>query len=67
MALVHATLDGYPDIIDPTRVGCVGGSHGGFLVGHLIGQHPEMFKVAAMRNPVTNIAGMVTASDIPDW
>ena len=40
---------------------------GGFLAGHCIGQHPELFKVAAMRNPCTNIASMVTATDIPDW
>ena len=40
---------------------------GGFLAGHLIGQHPDLFKVAAMRNPCTNIASMVTATDIPDW
>ena len=40
---------------------------GGFLAGHCIGQHPDIFKVAAMRNPCTNIATMVTATDIPDW
>ena len=40
---------------------------GGFLAGHLIGQHPDLFKVAAMRNPCTNVASMVTATDIPDW
>ncbi|KAL7521562.1 hypothetical protein ACHAWX_006982 [Stephanocyclus meneghinianus] len=53
--------------VDPDRVGVCGGSHGGFLAGHLIGQHPNLFKVAAMRNPCTNIASMVTATDIPDW
>jgi len=53
--------------VDPGKVGICGGSHGGFLTGHLIGKYPELFKVAAMRNPVTNIATMVTATDIPDW
>lgn len=54
-------------VVDPDRVGICGGSHGGFLAGHCIGQHPELFKVATMRNPCTNIASMVTATDIPDW
>eukprot|EP00559_Dactyliosolen_fragilissimus_P002794 CAMPEP_0184857016 /NCGR_PEP_ID=MMETSP0580-20130426/2188_1 /TAXON_ID=1118495 /ORGANISM="Dactyliosolen fragilissimus" /LENGTH=347 /DNA_ID=CAMNT_0027352371 /DNA_START=479 /DNA_END=1519 /DNA_ORIENTATION=- len=54
-------------ILDPNRVGICGGSHGGFLSAHCIGQHPDLFKASAMRNPVTNIATMVTATDIPDW
>jgi acylaminoacyl-peptidase len=53
--------------VDPDRIGICGGSHGGFLAAHCVGQFPEIFKVAAMRNPVTNIASMVTATDIPDW
>mmetsp|Transcript_22863 Transcript_22863/g.45974 ORF Transcript_22863/g.45974 Transcript_22863/m.45974 type:complete len:804 (-) Transcript_22863:172-2583(-) len=56
-----------PALIDPSRVSVVGGSHGGFLAGHLIGQFPDVFKAAAMRNPVTNIAGEFSVSDIPDW
>eukprot|EP00793_Prasinoderma_coloniale_P000483 PRCOL_00005468-RA len=59
----------------PGRVGAVdevptvvwGGSHGGFLGAHLLGQHPEAFAAAALRNAVTNIASMVFSSDIPDW
>jgi len=54
-------------IVDADRVGICGGSHGGFLAGHCIGQHPDIFKVAATRNPVMNISSMVTATDIPDW
>ena len=37
----------------------------GFLAAHLIGQHPDIFKVACMRNPVTDIPGMLTVTDIP--
>jgi hypothetical protein len=52
---------------DGGRVGVVGGSHGGFLAGHLIAAFPRWYRAAAMRNPVTNIASMVTITDIPDW
>ncbi|KAL7543890.1 hypothetical protein ACHAXR_013330 [Thalassiosira sp. AJA248-18] len=65
VAATRAVIDA--GIADPDRVGICGGSHGGFLAGHCIGQHPDLFKVAATRNPVMNIASMVTATDIPDW
>jgi Dipeptidyl aminopeptidases/acylaminoacyl-peptidases len=65
--LTHHVLSRFNDSIDETRVGVCGGSHGGFLSAHLIGQYPDLFKVAAMRNPVTNIATMTTSTDIPDW
>jgi acylaminoacyl-peptidase len=54
-------------IVDSERIGLCGGSHGGFLTAHCTAQHPELFKVAAMRNPVVNIATMVSTTDIPDW
>jgi acylaminoacyl-peptidase len=54
-------------IVDSERIGLCGGSHGGFLTAHCTSQHPELFKVAAMRNPVVNIATMVSTTDIPDW
>jgi acylaminoacyl-peptidase len=68
--LVTATKAALADpeaCIDPERVGVSGGSHGGFLSSHCIGQHPDIFKVTAMRNPVTNIPPMASVSDIPDW
>ena len=67
LAATKTALSLEPEALDATRVGVVGGSHGGFLGAHLTAQHPDVFKVTALRNPVTNIASMVTVSDIPDW
>ncbi|KAI3844358.1 hypothetical protein MKX03_021532 [Papaver bracteatum] len=54
-------------LADPSKVAVFGGSHGGFLTTHLIGQAPDRFVAAAARNPVCNLALMVGTSDIPDW
>ncbi|XP_047319226.1 acylamino-acid-releasing enzyme isoform X2 [Impatiens glandulifera] len=54
-------------LIDPSRIAVLGGSHGGFLTTHLIGQAPEKFAAAAARNPVCNLALMTGTTDIPDW
>ncbi|CAI5968411.1 unnamed protein product [Closterium sp. NIES-64] len=53
--------------VDAARMAVIGGSHGGFLAGHLIGQEPDRFRTAVLRNPVTNLASMVGTTDIPDW
>eukprot|EP00891_Asterochloris_glomerata_P009161 jgi/Astpho2/9161/Aster-07805 len=53
--------------INEKQVGAMGGSHGGFLTGHLLGQHPEAFCCGILQNPVLNIALMVHQSDITDW
>ena len=45
----------------------VGGSHGGLLTGHLVGQHPGAFRAGVLRNPVMDVSLMVHVSDIPDW
>lgn len=55
VAATKAALALEPKALDPSRVGVVGGSHGGFLGAHLTSQHPEIFKVTALRNPVSTM------------
>ncbi|XP_014209159.1 acylamino-acid-releasing enzyme [Copidosoma floridanum] len=66
MTAIDMTLQKYP-WLDPKRVSVFGGSHGGFLGAQLTGQYPDRFNAAVLLNPVIDIVGMYTSTDIPDW
>jgi acylaminoacyl-peptidase len=53
-------------LVDGARAAVVGGSHGGFLGAHLIGQSSR-FACACLRNPVCDLSSMLGVSDISDW
>jgi acylaminoacyl-peptidase len=53
---------------DPKRpVILIGGSHAGVIIGRLIGEYPDEYAVAVLRNPVTDLLHTYMTSDIPDW
>ncbi len=54
-------------MVDKDKVGVMGGSHGGFLTGNLVGQYPSSFKCGVLRKPVMDLGLMIHCSDIPDW
>jgi len=64
IAIDHVVDSG---LATPSNICVLGGSHGGFLTTHLIGQAPDRFLAACARNPVCNLASMVGVTDIPDW
>uniref|UniRef100_A0A8D8QWV6 acylaminoacyl-peptidase n=1 Tax=Cacopsylla melanoneura TaxID=428564 RepID=A0A8D8QWV6_9HEMI len=66
MRATQHVWDAYASV-DPARSVLFGGSHGGFLVTHLSGQYPSIFRAVVSINPVTNFNGFAFVTDIPDW
>ncbi|VUZ46285.1 unnamed protein product [Hymenolepis diminuta] len=65
---VQATKDALNDLEIPDLPCFIhGGSHGGFLVLHLAGRYPSLYRAVVARNPVTNLVSMLSTTDIPDW
>lgn len=60
-------LISHSDLLDNENVFICGGSHGGFLGAHLIGQFPEFYRAACLRNPVIDLSSMSVSTDITDW
>lgn len=70
LALKHVIAK-YGDQLDLSRIYVMGGSHGGFLSGHLLATPcPSLsgqWAAGVLINAVTNMAHCVGISDIPDW
>jgi dipeptidyl aminopeptidase/acylaminoacyl peptidase len=62
LALLDKALE-RPDL-DPSRVGIMGGSYGGFMTSWVASHHPERFKAAWSERAVNAWDSMVGSSDI---
>jgi dipeptidyl aminopeptidase/acylaminoacyl peptidase len=62
MALLDQALKA--DDLDGSRVGVLGGSHGGFMTTWLAAQHPDRFKAAVSERAVNATDSFIGSSDI---
>lgn len=64
----HEAIRRCLDYTDPKRpVVLIGGSHAGVIIGRLIGEYPDEYAAAVLRNPVMDLLHIYNTSDIPDW
>jgi acylaminoacyl-peptidase len=67
--LTLSALEELKEFVDPRKVVVYGGSHGGFLTAHLLG-NPEtqnIYCAGVLWNPVTDMLASHLTSDIPEW
>lgn len=62
MTFTDKVLEKYPDI-DPTRLGVLGGSYGGFMTNWII-SHTDRFKAANTQRSISNWTSFFGVSDI---
>ncbi len=62
MAFTDAVLEKYPQI-DPDRIGCTGGSYGGFMSNWILG-HTDRFAAVATQRSISNWISFYGVSDI---
>ena len=62
MDFTDMILDAYPQI-DPTRVGCTGGSYGGYMSNWILG-HTDRFACIATQRSISNWISFYGVSDI---
>jgi dipeptidyl aminopeptidase/acylaminoacyl peptidase len=66
LALLDAALAEDPSL-DRTRVGVLGGSHGGFMTTWLAAHHGDRFRAAISERAVNAIDSFTGSSDIGSW
>ncbi|KII61856.1 Acylamino-acid-releasing enzyme [Thelohanellus kitauei] len=55
------------ETLSTEAVYCGGGSYGGFLSTHLVGQYPDFYKGCFLRNPLTNFLTQFWNSDLHEY
>jgi len=63
VAVVDAALDRFADVIDPERLGVMGGSYGGYMAGWIIA-HEDRYKAAVSERACNNLYTFAHTSDI---
>ena len=63
MAVVDEAARRFDDVVDPHRVGVLGGSYGGYMTSWMIG-HTDRFKAAVSERAVNNMLTLESTSDV---